>query len=246
MRITIRLFAIQREQTGWRERPLELPDRSSIANAWSLLVAEYPSLSPGNGVVRFARNAVYADEGDELHEGDQLAVIPPVAGGAPFRRIEITAEPIGDSTLGELRRAVATAVEGAVVLFVGQTRESPGTAAPGQEAEAARFAGERVEELTYEAFEEMALATLETIAEEMADRFGVERLAILHRIGRVPVSETSVAICVAAPHRGAAFDACRYAIEELKARAPIWKSEIFTSGSVWLGAPPRSGPQAAT
>ena len=128
------------------------------------------------------------------------------------------------------------------MLFVGQTRESPGTPAPGQEAQAARFAAERVEALSYEAFAPMALAVLGTIADEIEERFGVRRLAILHRVGEVPLADASVVIAAAAGHRGAAFDACRYAIEELKARAPIWKSERFASGSVWLGAPARTGP----
>ena len=127
--------------------------------------------------------------------------------------------------------------------FVGRTRETPGTPAPGQEAEAARFAGQRVEGLEYEAFEPMALAVLETIADEIAARFDVRRLAIVHRVGAVAVGEVSVLIVAAAPHRDAAFAACRYAIEELKARAPIWKAERFADGSVWLGAPARTGPE---
>jgi molybdopterin synthase catalytic subunit len=92
----------------------------------------------------------------------------------------------------------------------------------------------------------MALAVLATIADEIGERFGVSRLAILHRVGEVGVGEASVIIVTAAPHRGEAFDACRYAIEELKARAPIWKAERFADGSVWMGAPARPGPEAAT
>jgi molybdopterin synthase catalytic subunit len=127
-----------------------------------------------------------------------------------------------------------------VVLFVGQTRETPGTPAPGQEEQAARFAGRAVLGLDYEAFESMALAVLAQVADEIEARFGVRRLAILHRVGAVPLGEASVVIAVAAGHRDAAFDACRYAIEELKARAPIWKSERFADGSVWVGAPART------
>ena len=88
----------------------------------------------------------------------------------------------------------------------------------------------------------MALAVLGRIADEIGERFGVTRLAILHRTGEVPLGEASVVIAVAAGHRGEAFDACRYAIEELKARTPIWKSERFTDGSVWIGAPARTEP----
>jgi molybdopterin synthase catalytic subunit len=102
--------------------------------------------------------------------------------------------------------------------------------------------GESVTSLDYEAFAEMALDVLTTIGHEIEERFGVKRLAIIHRTGTVAVGEASVMIAAAAPHRGAAFDAARYAIEELKARAPIWKAERFSSGSVWLGAPAREGP----
>jgi molybdopterin synthase catalytic subunit len=140
---------------------------------------------------------------------------------------------------------VATDADGAVLLFLGQTRSSPGTPAPGQEAEAARHAGRAVQALDYEAFEAMAVAVLHQVADEIAERFGVTRLAILHRTGEVPLGEASVVIAVAAGHRGEAFEACRYAIEELKARTPIWKSERFTDGSVWIGAPARTGPDEA-
>jgi molybdopterin synthase catalytic subunit len=96
--------------------------------------------------------------------------------------------------------------------------------------------------LEYEAFEEMALATFQAIGGEVAVRLGVQRLAIIHRLGRVGLTEPSVVVAAAAPHRAAAFDACRYAIDELKARSPIWKSEQYADGSVWVGAPAREGP----
>ncbi|MET1231411.1 MAG: molybdenum cofactor biosynthesis protein MoaE [Candidatus Limnocylindrales bacterium] len=254
MQLTVRVFALQRQQLGVRELPLEVGEGATIDDAWAALCATHPVLSAAGQSMRFARNGVYADGGEPLAEGDELALIPPVAGGAaaaddpgtvpdrPVRWIALSAGPIRDADLAELRAAVATDADGAVVTFLGRTRESPGTPAPGQEAEAARFAGQRVIGLDYEAYEAMALATLEVIADEIAARFGVHRLAIVHRVGEVGVGETSVAIAVAAAHRGAAFDACRYAIEELKARAPIWKSERFADGSVWLGAPARSGP----
>jgi molybdopterin synthase catalytic subunit len=125
---------------------------------------------------------------------------------------------------------------------VGQTRESAGTPAPGEEDDAAKYAGQRVTGLDYEAFEEMAVDVLRKIGREIADRFDVHRVALIHRVGRVAVGEPSVVIAAAAPHRDAAFDAARYAIEELKARAPIWKQEHFADGSVWIGAPAREGP----
>jgi MoaE-MoaD fusion protein len=245
MKVTVRLFAIQRQLVGRREVPLELAPGASIRDAWRALVAAYPALEPGATSVRFARNAAYADPADVLRDGDQLAVIPPVAGGAEDRRrrIELTPDPIGPNLPAELRIAVSTTRDGAVVVFVGQTREDPGTPAPGQEEEAAKFEGQSVERLEYEAFDQLALAVLADIADEIEGRFGVRRLAIVHRTGEVPLGEPSVVIAVAAPHRGAAFDACRYAIEELKARAPIWKSEQFADGSVWIGSPARTGPE---
>lgn len=266
MNVRVRLFARQREIVGRRELVLELPDGATIGEAWRALVAAYPDLAPATPSVRFARNGEYAGTGEQLASGDELACIPPVAGGAgdhgmgpardagvagkaaggtvsrDIRSIELTADPIDDATLASLRAAVALSVDGAIVAFVGITRETPGTPAPGEEAEAARHAGGRVLALEYEAYEAMARAVIGTIADETAARFGVSRIAVVHRTGSVPVGEPSVAIVVAAPHRDAAFDACRYAIEELKARAPIWKSERFADGSVWIGAPARSGP----
>jgi molybdopterin synthase catalytic subunit len=259
MRITVRLFAMQRQQAGWRVREFELPDRATVADAWAAVVALHPDLAAGTASLRFARNAVYADPADLVGDGDEVAVIPPVAGGSAdpvaggssrqgmddpeagrVRRIELSPEPFHERLLEDLRRTVASPGTGAVVLFVGQTRETPGTPAPGQEEQAARFAGRAVLGLDYEAFESMALAVLAQVADEIEARFGVRRLAILHRVGAVPLGEASVVIAVAAAHRSAAFDACRYAIEELKARAPIWKSERFADGSVWVGAPART------
>jgi molybdopterin synthase catalytic subunit len=248
MQVTVRLFALQRAQTGLRSHPLELPEGADVAAAWDALVADLPVVAGAAGVVRFARNGAYVGTDEPLADGDELAVIPPVAGGATatpdrYRRLEITEASLDEGLLDELHRGVSGAADGAVVVFAGQTRESAGTPAPGQEAEAARFAGQTVSGLTYEAFEPMALAVLEQIADEIESRFGVRRLAVVHRVGEVAVGASSVLIVIASPHRAEAFEACRYAIEELKARAPIWKSERFADGSVWLGAPARHGPQ---
>jgi MoaE-MoaD fusion protein len=249
--VKVRLFAQQRAQTGLRTHELQLPEGADVAAAWTALVADLPIIADAAGSVRFARNGSYVDAGEVLAEGDELAVIPPVAGGAPaspaaYRRLELVEWALDEDVLADLRAAVATPADGAVVAFVGQARETAGTAAPGQEAEAARHAGQRVISLAYEAFEPMALAVLEQIADEIEARFGTRRLAILHRVGEVMVGEPSVVIVVASPHRAEAFDACRYAIEELKARAPIWKAEHFADGSVWLGTPARRGPADGT
>jgi MoaE-MoaD fusion protein len=248
VRVTVRLFALQRAQTGLRQHELELAEDADVATAWQALVADLPVIASAEGVVRFAVNGRYADPDERLTDGDELAVIPPVAGGsteppARYRRLEVREASLDAGLLEELRAEAATVADGAVVAFVGQTRETPGTPAPGQEAEAARFVGQAVTGLSYEAFEPMVLAVLDAIADEIEARFGVRRLAVVHRIGEVGPGESSVVIVAASAHRGPAFDACRYAIEELKARAPIWKAERFADGSVWMGSPARPGPE---
>jgi molybdopterin converting factor subunit 1 len=244
VRIRVRLFAVQRELAGTREMPLALPEGATIEDAWRALVSRFPVLAPGRASVRFARNGTYAEPGDALADGDELAFIPPVSGGGSARRIlEIRDAPLGAAVLAELEERLATPSDGAVVGFIGRTRESPGTPAPGQEAAAARHIGRSVESLTYEAHDEMALRVLATIADEIESRFGVDGLAIVHRTGDVPLGEASVAIVAVAPHRDAAFAAARYAIDETKARAPIWKAEQFADGHVWIGEPARVGPR---
>lgn len=246
MRIRVRLFAIQRELAGTREVPLDLPDGATVAAAWDGLVGMYPALAPGRASVRFARNGAYADETTTLADGDEVAMIPPVSGGGGARRIlEIRSEPLDAGILEDLGDRLATDEDGAVVGFLGRTRISPGTPAPGQEAEAVRHHGRTVEALEYEAYGSMAVGVLEEIADEVARRFGVARLAIVHRTGEVPLGEISVAIVAVSPHRDAAFDAARYAIDETKARAPIWKAERFEDGHVWIGEPARTGPAAS-
>jgi len=252
IRVRVRLFAIQRELAGTREIALELPSGATVDDAWAAVVARHPVLAPGRGSVRFARNGEYAEPSTPLEDADEVAFIPPVSGGAdgslgaidPLARriLEIVETPFERSILADLEERLATPEDGAIVGFIGRTRRSPGTPAPGQEAEAARHAGRSVESLGYEAHETMAVRVLATIADEIADRFGVERLAIVHRTGEVPLGEASIAVVAVAPHRDAAFRAARYAIDETKARAPIWKAERFSDGHVWIGEPAREGP----
>ena len=265
VRVRIRLFAMQRELAATREVAVELPAGATVEAAWDALVARHPVLAPGRPALRFAVNGEYAGPETALADGDEVAMIPPVSGGAgddpagsplagadsgaapagaDVRRIlELRTEPLSVSILEELSQRLASAEDGAVVGFLGITRRSPGTPAPGQEAEAARHAGRAVEALDYEALEPMALRILGQIADEIRERFGVERLAIVHRTGEVPLGETSVAIVACAPHRAAAFAAAAYAIDETKARAPIWKAEHFEGGHVWIGEPARDSPR---
>jgi MoaD family protein len=249
--IRIRLFAIQRELAGAREVRLDLPDASDVEAAWEALVARYPVLAPGRPSMRFARNGDYAEPATQLSDGDEVAMIPPVSGGsragersATGRILEIREAPFTAAVLGELADRLAIPEDGAFVGFLGRTRSTPGTPAPGQETEAARHAGRSVLSLEYEAHEPMALGVLAAIADEIAERFGVDRIAIVHRAGEVPLGEPSIAVGAVAPHRDAAFAAARYAIDETKARAPIWKAERFADGHVWIGHQARTGPAA--
>lgn len=242
--VRLRLFAMQRELAGAREVALELPDGATVDDAWAALVELHPALAPGGSVVRFAVNADYADTAMVLADGDEVACIPPVSGGSGERRIlELRAEPFRADILAELADRLATPADGAVVGFIGRTRESAGTPAPGQEADAARFEGRRVERLEYEALEPLVLRVFGQIADEIAGRFGVDRLAIVHRTGAVPLGDASVAIVAVAAHRAEAFEAARYAMDEVKARAPIWKAEHFADGHVWIGEPARLAPE---
>lgn len=244
--VRIRLFAIQRELAGTRELAVSLPGGTRIEEAWAAAVALHPLLAPGRSSVRFAQNGSYADADTLLADGDELAFIPPVSGGADrraegaLRILELHAEPFPAGIVQELSARLANHEDGAVVGFVGRTRITPGTPAPGQADDAARHAGRVVESLEYEAHEPMALGVLDSIADEIARRFGVIRLAIVHRTGEVPLGEASIVIVACAAHRGDAFRAAEYAIEETKARAPIWKAERFEDGHLWIGAPART------
>ena len=247
MHVRVRLFALQRELARTREIGLDLADGATVETSWDAVVERHPVLAPGRPSVRFARNGEYADAATALADGDEVAFIPPVSGGAPERErpmriLELRDAPFTSAILAELGDRLATDEDGAIVGFIGRTRRSPGTPAPGQEAEAARHEGHPVESLDYEAHETMALQVLATIADEARERFGVERLAIVHRTGEVPLGEVSVAVVAVAPHRDAAFLAARYGIDETKARAPIWKAERFADGHVWIGEPARERP----
>lgn len=252
MRIRVRLFARQREIAGSREVLVELAEGSTIEGAWAALAAAYPALADGRPYVRFARNGEYAAADEPLAEGDEVACIPPVSGGAgdelpgggaveQDRILELAPAPLPAGLGRDLADRLATPADGAVVIFEGRTRATAGTPAPGEEAEARRHAGLRVEALEYEAFEPLALRVFGEIADAAAARFGVERLAIVHAVGEVPLGEVSVVIVACAPHREAAFDAARFAMDETKARAPIWKAERFVDGHVWVGRPAVTG-----
>ncbi len=209
MRITVRLFAALRERAGWSERQVDVPDGAAVGDVWALL--ELGDEPPG---IAYARNREYAGRGDPVAAGDEVAVIPPVSGGA-FR---VTAGPLD---LAAVVAEVADPGAGAVASFVGITR--------------LHSRGRTVTHLEYDAYPEMAEAEMARIADAVRARHDVLHVAMAHRTGHVPLGEASVVIAVSAAHRGAAMDACREAIDTLKQTVPIWKKEVFEGGEEWIG-----------
>jgi molybdopterin synthase catalytic subunit/molybdopterin converting factor small subunit len=209
MRVTVRLFAGLRERAGAGARELELPAEAKAGDVWKALdLGEEP---PG---LLYAVNEEYAPPARELADGDEVALIPPVSGGA-FRLSE---DPIDvDAVIGE----VADDRAGAVATFLGTTR--------------ARSRGRDVTHLEYEAYEGMAEKTMAEIAASLQEKYELCAVAITHRVGRVSIGETSVAIAVSAPHRQDALAACRDAIDTLKEQVPLWKKEVYEGGEEWIG-----------
>jgi molybdopterin synthase catalytic subunit len=194
-----------------------MPDGSDVAALWQRCVGDHPTLPGLWGSTAVAINGVYAGRDASLNNGDEVAFLPPVSGGAPRcrlvdRRIDVAA----------LEAEVGAARYGAIAIFLGVVRESSPT-------------GKQVRHLEYEAFADMAVSEMDAIAAETDERWPGCSLAIEHRVGRLEIGEASVAIAVATPHRAAAFEACRFAIDRLKETVPIWKKEVFADGSQWVG-----------
>jgi molybdopterin synthase catalytic subunit len=210
MRIEVRLFAALRERAGVATRAVELPDGARAADVWTAL----PELGEEPAGVLYARNMEYVDRDEPLAEGDELALIPPVSGGA-FR---LTEEPID---LEAVVREAASDEAGAIATFIGTTR--------------VHSRGRTVTHLEYEAYEGMAEQEMARIADELKRRYSLCEVAIAHRVGRVGIGDTSVVIAVSAPHRADALAACKDAIDTLKETVPLWKKEVYEGGEEWIG-----------
>jgi molybdopterin synthase catalytic subunit len=220
-RFTLKLFATLRERAHAAELVRDFPDGTTVEEIWKHLVGEFPALGGHHDSVGFAVNQEYVEGDFKPHQGDEIAFIPPVSGGAPasqIGRITIGRAPID---VAALEREVADPAAGAIVSFTGTTRQDN--------------AGRKVLRLEYEAYEPMALSEMRKLASEAIAKWKIVRIAIAHRVGVVEIGETSVAIAVSAAHRGEAFEACRFAIDRLKEVVPIWKKEHFEGGEVWIG-----------
>jgi molybdopterin synthase catalytic subunit/molybdopterin converting factor small subunit len=223
VKITVRLFASYREAVGARVVELALDNGDGGSAVWAALVSRFPALARLPKPSGYAVNDEYVHGTLALREHDEVAIIPPVSGGAVTRAalIEITDRPI---QLDRLLGATADPGSGAVVVFLGVVRDN------------AR--GRRVDHLEYEAYDTLARREMEGIAEAIAARWPGARVAMIHRTGRLGVGEASVAISVSAPHRAEAFEAGRFAIDTLKQTVPIWKKEVWDGGEAWVGAEP--------
>jgi MoaE-MoaD fusion protein len=206
LKVVVRLFAGLRERAGWSTRELEA---ATVADVWPELgLGEEPE-----GLL-YAVNREYAERGRELRDGDEVALIPPVSGGA-FR---VTEEPL---SLEAVVAEVADEYAGGIATFTGTVRR--------------QSRGREVTYLEYEAYAEMAEDVMAQLAAELLERHELCAVAIHHRVGRVEIGEPSVVIAISAPHRQAALAACKEAIDTLKETVPLWKKEVYEGGEEWIG-----------
>lgn len=219
MRVRVLYFAVVRERLRRDDDELELPAAADVGAVWRELERRHPELAALRPVVKLAVNEEFAGADRVLADGDVIALIPPVAGGAGLFRV--TDEPL---SLDEVVRAVTTEEHGGVVTFTGVVRR--------------QSRGKRIVRLEYEAYRPMAERKLAEIGAQLAGEFPGVRVAIVHRVGTLAVGDAAVVIAASAPHRAAAFDACRAAIDRLKESVPIWKKEIAEDGEEWIGLGP--------
>ncbi|HKC64767.1 MAG TPA: molybdenum cofactor biosynthesis protein MoaE [Pyrinomonadaceae bacterium] len=236
--ITVRVlfFGAAREIAGHDEVEVTLRAPARAASAFEEIMACYPELRRFGRSLLFAVNQEYAREDREVRAGDELAIFPPVSGGAGERDtetrrrgdaereeateldfFELTTEPID---VGSVARRIVPPRCGATVTLDGYVREWT--------------RGRRTLYLSYEAYAQMALSEMRRLGREAHASFEIAHIGIVHRTGRLEIGETSVCIAVSAPHRRAAFEACEWAIRELKRTVPIWKKEFYEDGEVWV------------
>lgn len=220
MRVRVRFFAALRERFGASEIRLELSEGTDVAAVLARLAADYPGVALMQQRFTVAVNRSFAKHDRVLVDGDEVALIPPVSGGAA-KRFEIIEFPI---SLDNVAQRVLAPERGGVTLFAGTVRGITGEM--------------RTEYLEYEAYPEMAEASFAAIAGEVQARWtDINAIAVVHRVGRLKVGDVSIVIAVAAAHRANTFDACHYIIDRIKQIAPIWKKEVGPDGTSWIEGP---------
>jgi len=231
MRVRVLFFGVLRDLAGQPSDSLDLPEHSVLADVLAHYEARIPRLRTLSSSLAMSINQEYAAPESRLNAGDEIALLPPVSGGLGEAVVEsatervncakITREPIDTKALlAKIKRPE----DGATVVFEGIVRDNT--------------RGRRTLFLDYEAYEEMALKQLNGLMGQALSQFRIREVAIVHRVGRLQIGETSVLIVVASAHRGAAFDACRWLIDTLKRTVPIWKKEYFEDGAVWADGEP--------
>ena len=213
-------FAVFRERLGRDEEALELADGATVADAIEALATKYLVIAALRGKFRCAVNQDFTDDAHVLADNDELALIPPVAGGAG-RHVQLLGEPL---SLDRCIAAVGGAGMGGIVTFTGMVRR--------------QSRGILVDHLEYEAYAPMAVREMTRLCEEIEREIPKTVLAVEHRVGRLEVGDLAVVIAAAAPHRAEAFTACRAMIDRLKDRVPIWKKEVGEDGAEWVGLGP--------
>jgi molybdopterin synthase catalytic subunit len=218
MNVRVRLFASAREAAGVGHLVLDLPEGRAVRDAIAAITALHPPVSAIPRMV-IARNREYVELDEPLADGDELALIPPVSGGAvsSAERILVSGAPLSLDLAVEAVRGVDA---GGIVVFLGTVRDTS--------------RGKRVRHLEYEAYAEMAEAKMREIADRLERAHAPLRIAMHHRVGDLAIGDIAVVVVAAAPHRDAAFVAARAAIDELKRAVPIWKKEYTDDGAVWI------------
>lgn len=218
VKIRVLFFGAARDAVNATSMELSLDAPATVSSAFQKLVEKFSLLERFGRSLLFAVNEEYATPETRLQENDELAVFPPVSGGS-HDFFELTTEPID---VGQVARRVVLPECGATVTLDGYAREWT--------------KGRRTLYLVYEAYDSMALTEMQRLGAEAHKRFEIAHIGIVHRTGRLDIGETSVVIAVSAPHRQAAFQACEWAIKELKRTVPIWKKEVYEDGEDWVGA----------
>ncbi|MBI3522052.1 MAG: molybdopterin converting factor subunit 1 [Chloroflexi bacterium] len=218
MLVHVRLFASYREAAGMGHFTLELPPEATVRDAIAAIVARHPLIAEGRQVV-IAKNREYVDADAPLADGDEVALIPPVSGGATGTAPRIA---VSETTLSvdDVMNAVRDPSHGGIVVFLGTVRD--------------HSRGKRVTHLEYEAYAEMAERKMREIADRLEREHAPARIAMHHRIGDLAIGDIAVVVAAGAPHRDAAFSAARQAIDELKSIVPIWKKEHSEDGAIWI------------
>jgi molybdopterin synthase catalytic subunit len=226
MQVRVLFFGVLKDVAGKASETIFLPEPATLANLLSRLQQEIPHLNSHLSSIATSINQEYAPRDSALKSGDEVALLPPVSGGSETAlqtplRAAIVSERIETQALAERIRRPE---DGAIAIFEGIVRN--------------HSRGRRTLFLDYEAYPEMALKQMEALVAESLEKFAIREAVIVHRIGRLQIGETSVAIFVASAHRSAAFEACRWLIDTLKRTVPIWKKEYFEDGAVWADGQP--------